>query len=76
MINKLKIELGIFKDETKAELLGMIKSMIHRYGIDSLILGCTEFPIMFTEEKYLEIPFLNTTKIHIEKIINECLNNP
>jgi aspartate racemase len=67
-----ELELGIFKDETKDLLLGIIQQMIDRDGIDSLILGCTEFPIMFTEESYLGIPFLNTTRIHVAKIVEAC----
>jgi len=69
-----ELELGIFKEETKIELLEIVQSMISKAQIDSLILGCTKFPIMFTDENYLGIPFLNTTKIHVDAIIKECLN--
>jgi aspartate racemase len=68
-----EIELGIFKDETKKMILDIVQRMKDRHHIDSVILGCTEFPLIFKEEKYLEIPFLNTTRIHVEKIIQECL---
>jgi len=68
-----EIELGIFKDETKKSLLEIVQNMKDKHHIDSLILGCTEFPLIFRDEKYLDIPFLNTTIIHVEKIIKECL---
>jgi aspartate racemase len=68
-----EIELGIFKDETRELMLGIIKNMIHSSNIDSLILGCTEFPIMFTEPKYFGIPFLNTTSIHVGEIVKKCI---
>ncbi|MBN2485769.1 MAG: amino acid racemase [Bacteroidales bacterium] len=68
-----EIELGIFREETKNELLDIVKKMIHRNKIDSLILGCTEFPLIFRNEKYFDIPFLNTVRIHVDKIISECL---
>lgn len=67
-----ELELGIFKDETKQLMLDIVQKMIDRDGIDSLILGCTEFPIMFTEESYLGIPFLNTTQIHVAQIVATC----
>jgi len=75
-INELlftELELGIFKASTKAELLGMVQGMIERQGIDSLILGCTEFPLMFTDKEYLGMPFLNTTRIHVESIVKKSL---
>jgi aspartate racemase len=73
-INELlftELELGIFKDSTRMELLDIVQKMKEVHRIDALILGCTEFPIMFTEEHYLGIPFLNTTRIHAEEIIRQ-----
>lgn len=70
-----ELELGIFKSETREQFLGKINKMKDSAHIDSIILGCTEFPIMFQEAEYLGIPFLNTTRIHVNKIVAECLRN-
>lgn len=67
-----EIELGIFKDSTRDELLKIVKRMIDDDKIDSLILGCTELPLILTESKY-DIPFLNTTAIHCESIVKYCI---
>ncbi len=67
-----EIELGIFKDETKEALLAIAKRMIERDGIDSLILGCTELPLILPGEAH-GIKFLNTTAIHVESIVKYCL---
>lgn len=67
-----EIELGIFKDSTREELLGIVMRMVDDSGIDSLILGCTELPLILTESKY-NIPFLNTSAIHCESIISKCI---
>jgi len=67
-----EIELGIFKDSTREELLSIAKRMVDAEGIDSLILGCTELPLILTESKYC-IPFLNTSSIHCESIITHCI---
>ena len=67
-----EIELGIFKDSTREELLAIAKRMVDENGIDSLILGCTELPLILTEDKY-GIPFLNTSAIHCESIIRYCI---
>ncbi|MBU1418925.1 MAG: amino acid racemase [Proteobacteria bacterium] len=67
-----EIELGIFKDSTREELLAIAKRMVTEEGIDSLILGCTELPLILTENKF-GIPFLNTTAIHCKGIVTYCL---
>ncbi len=74
--NKLfhEIELGIFKDETRKLLMDIIDKMVQEEKIDSLILGCTEFPLILTEDYYSGIPMLNTTQIHVEEILRYCLN--
>ena len=67
-----EIELGIIKDETREALLAIVKDMIARDGIDSLIMGCTELPLILPGEAH-GIPFLNTTAIHVEAIVRNCL---
>lgn len=68
-----EIELGIIKDSTREELLLITKRMVEENRIDSLILGCTELPLILTESRY-GIPFLNTSAIHCESIIRYCID--
>ncbi len=74
--NKLmsEIELGNFFDETRQGLLNIIKRMIDDDSIEGVILGCTELPLILTKSE-LGIPFFNTTKIHVDSIINYYLIN-
>jgi aspartate racemase len=67
-----EIELGIFKDETRELLVNKIQKMVLKQHIDSLILGCTEFPLILTEKVYAGIPMLNTTRIHVDAIVSYC----
>ena len=67
-----EIELGQFRDETRDGLLGIVKRMLDEDSIEGLILGCTELPLILTKDAF-GIPFLNTTKIHVESIIKKCL---
>ncbi|MGE5498106.1 MAG: aspartate/glutamate racemase family protein [Syntrophothermus sp.] len=67
-----EIELGIINDTTREELLAITKRMIEKDSIDSLILGCTELPLILTRDEF-GIPFLNTTAIHAESIVKYCL---
>lgn len=68
-----EIELGIFKDETREMLIGIIQKMVDMQHIDSIILGCTEFPLILPEPEYCGIPVLNTSQIHVKEIIEMCL---
>jgi aspartate racemase len=67
-----EVELGIIKNETREALLAIVKRMIEQDAIDSLILGCTELPLILPAEAH-GIPFLNTTAIHVEHIVDYCL---
>lgn len=69
-----EIELGVFKDETRRLLIGIAEKMVQEHQIDSLILGCTEFPLILPEVEYAGIPMLNTTKIHVEAIVKYAVS--
>jgi len=69
-----EIEFGIFKDSTREALLAIVGRMRETYAIDALILGCTELPLILTDNA-LDIPFLNTTAIHCERIVSFCLED-
>ena len=60
---------GIVKEGTKQELINISKRLKERTGVDSIILGGTELPLILKEEDDIGIPFLDTTRIHVEKII-------
>ncbi len=67
-----EIELGVFKDETRDQLLGVVERMIRRDGIDAVVLGCTELPLILTKDEF-GIPFLNTTAVHVDAIVRTAL---
>lgn len=67
-----EIELGQFHEETRNGLLTIIKRLMDEESIQGLILGCTELPLILTKNEF-GIPFLNTTKIHVESAIRYCL---
>ncbi|MCZ7383608.1 MAG: amino acid racemase [Candidatus Methanoperedens sp.] len=69
-----EIALGIIKNSTRQELLSVVKSMIDEDSIDGLILGCTELPLILEKDEY-GIPFLKTTAIHIDSIVDYCIGN-
>lgn len=64
-----ELENGIVNNETKKAFLNVINDMINRDNIEGVILGCTELPMLIKNDD-LTIHQLNTTEIHINKIIN------
>lgn len=65
-----EIEQGIFLEGTRNGLLSIVERLIHEEAIDGVILGCTELPLILTRSEY-GIPFLNTTEIHVSRIIEK-----
>jgi aspartate racemase len=64
---------GRFLPETKNHLLSIVNRMYNEGQIDSLILGGTELPQILKSSDFEDIELLNTTKIHVEKILDVAL---
>ena len=65
---------GIILPETREQLLRIVDRMMDRQGVDGLILGGTELPLILKNEAYKGIPFLDTTKIHVKYALAELLS--
>jgi aspartate racemase len=70
---------GIFLPETRERLLGIVDRMQEAEGIQGLILGGTELPLIFRDETFRDaatqrIPFLDTTRIHVKAILAQALS--
>ncbi len=66
------IELAVFTDETRQGLLAIVDTMKNRDGIEAVILGCTELPLILDMDGTV-VPFLNTTALHVEAICKRCM---
>ncbi len=64
---------GRFLDQTREGLLGVAQRMKEREGIEALILGGTELPLILTDSTAVGIPFLDTTEIHVNAVLEEAL---
>lgn len=65
---------GIFIPETRQRLLAIVDRLKTQEGIEGLILGGTELPLILREETYRGIPFLDTTRIHVECAVAQMLS--
>lgn len=64
---------GRFLPETKTRLLSIANRMYSEGQIDSLILGGTELPFILKSVDMEDIELLNTTKIHVERILDAAI---
>jgi aspartate racemase len=65
---------GIFLPETHAGLLAIVDRLAQQAGIDGVILGGTELPLILREPAHNGIPFLNTTQIHAEAAVERMFS--
>ena len=70
----LKNELGKgeIKRESKVRLLEIADELI-KQGAEGIILGCTEIPLLISQEDF-SIPVFDTTQIHSEAIVNYMIS--
>jgi len=64
---------GIFLPQTRDRLLLLIDQMIERHGIEAVILGGTELPLILHDVPCRAM-LLDTTKIHADRIAAEMLS--
>lgn len=64
---------GIFLPETRAGLMAIVERMKQKHGIQGLILGGTELPLILRDAPDCGIPFLDTARIHVNAAVREML---
>jgi len=65
---------GKFLSETRSGLLGIVDRMKAKSHINGVILAGTELPLILRDSDHNGIPFLDTTKIHVEAAVHEMLS--
>lgn len=63
----------IFLPKTRARLLQIADEMKDRDKIEAVILGGTELPLVLRDEEHNGMPLLDTTRIHVNKLVTEML---
>jgi aspartate racemase len=61
---------GVFTDATRAGLVEIATAMRDRDGIDALILGGTELPLILTEPTCAGVPVVTTTQAHVAEALD------
>lgn len=61
----------VFSDETRQRMLAIVDSLRQRSGVEAIVLGGTELPLLLDQPEHAGVPFLDTTAIHVRKIVSE-----
>ena len=69
------LENGIVLKEEKERMIAIAEKYIAQSGADSLLLGCTEIPLMIHSGD-VSVPVISTTAVHIEKICEVLTGQP
>ncbi|HEY0996125.1 MAG TPA: amino acid racemase [Gemmatimonadaceae bacterium] len=62
--------LGAFRDETREGIVALVERMRLEEGIDAVILGGTELPLLLHAAEVAGLPALDTTALHVQAIIS------
>jgi aspartate racemase len=65
---------GIFKPETREHFVDIARRLEKERGIEGLILGGTELPLLLRDESEIGIPLLDTSRLHVERAVRELLS--
>lgn len=60
---------GHYPVSTRVGMQAAIDRMRERHRIDGIILGGTELPILFREGPPPDVPYLDTTRIHVDAAV-------
>lgn len=63
----------LFLPETRARFLAIADDMKAREGVEAIILGGTEIPLLLRTEEHNGIKLLDTTRIHVDRLIAEMM---
>lgn len=64
-----ELELGIIKSETLEGFQQIINRMKKEQGIEAIVLGCTELPLLLNNE-VSPVSCLDTMKIHVQTLVD------
>lgn len=64
---------GIVRPETHQRLMAIVDRLHADERIDGVILGGTELSLLIRQPDHHGIPFLDTTQLHVERVVEELL---
>ena len=60
---------GDFRDDTRRDVVALVERLRNEAGVDGVILGGTELPLLLRSSVVAGLPALDTTALHVEAIV-------
>ena len=64
-----ELEFGIVNEASRREMDRIIERLCSEEGAEAVIMGCTELPLMYADER-LPVPVFDTMECHIQGIVD------
>jgi aspartate racemase len=64
---------GTFRDESRAELLAIAGRLRASDGVEAIVLGGTELPLLLTEPEHDGLSFIDSGRLHAEAAVSRVL---
>lgn len=64
---------GVFQDATRERVLAIVDRLVLKERIEGVVLAGTELPLLLRDVGDRRLPFLDTTRIHVERAVDEML---
>jgi aspartate racemase len=64
---------GVFRDDTRASVLGVIERMRTTHRLDGIVFGGTELPLLIPPDSHPELAILDTMRAHADSAIKLLL---
>ena len=69
-----ELVFNLIKPETKEALLQIVNDLVKQEGIEGIVLGGTELPLILQQEDFEQLRVFNTTEIHVNAILDAMID--
>lgn len=65
---------GVFRDETREGVLALVRRLRERFGVEAIVYGGTELPLLLQGGSAEGLPTLDTTELHVRAIVEHLIS--
>ncbi len=67
---------GEFRDDTRERVIAIVDRLRKEHGVDGVVLGGTELPLLLSAPTVAGVPVLDTTALHVAAIVRKLRQTP